>query len=144
MHLDTTLNLVWVLLGLLALGSAIRSEFFGAKRTRGPRWLHVAGVALIVVALFPYISATDDILRIEHLSAQLDHSQSRSNSRTDGQKQNDDLIRLYETMDSPMVIRFCQLAFTFLFIAFVLTITLTTLSRTAPYCAGRSPPYLSV
>lgn len=140
MHLDTTLNLVWVLLGLLALGSAFRSEFFGAKRTRGPRWLHVVGVALIVVALFPYISATDDILRIEHLNSQFDHSH---NSRTNGQKQNDDLMRLYETMDSPMVARFCQLAFTFFFIAFVLTFTLATLSRSAPYCAGRSPPYLS-
>jgi hypothetical protein len=137
-HFDTTLNLVWVLLGLFALGSAIRSEFLGRPRTKGPRWLHVVGVALIVVALFPYISATDDILRVEHMNSELEHS--HANGTTSGQKQNDDLLRLYETMDSPLVADFQRLLFTFCFFAFVVTFRLSTLSRVAPYRAGRSPP----
>ncbi|HEX4230109.1 MAG TPA: hypothetical protein VHZ07_15650 [Bryobacteraceae bacterium] len=138
MHFDTALNLVWALLGLLALSGTIRSEFFGRRCTRGPRWLHVCGVALIIVALFPYISATDDILRIEHLNAELEHG--HGNGSNNGQKQNDDLMRLYETMDSPLIASFCQLIFTFCFFAFVIIITLSTLSRNAPHGAGRSPP----
>jgi hypothetical protein len=140
-HFDTTLNLVWVLLGLLGLGSAIRSEFRGRMRTHGRRWLHVIGVALIIVALFPYISATDDILRIEHISSELEHG--HRNSNTSGQKQNDDLLRLYETMDSPLVAEFQRLLLTFCFFAFVVTFHLSTLSRVAPHRAGRSPPVLS-
>ncbi|HWF46516.1 MAG TPA: hypothetical protein VG168_05890 [Bryobacteraceae bacterium] len=138
MHFDTTLNLVWALLGLLALSGTVRSEYFGCARTRGHRWLHVVGVALIVVALFPYISATDDILRIEHMNSELEHG--HANGSSSGQKQNDDLMRLYETMDSPLIASFCQLIFTFCFFAFVITITLSTLSRNAPHGAGRSPP----
>jgi hypothetical protein len=140
-HFDTTLNLVWALLGLLALSSTIRSEVFRRTRLHGPRWLHVVGVALIVVALFPYISATDDILRIEHLNAELEHA--HGNGSSSGQKQNDDLMRLYETMDSPLVASICQLIFTFCFFAFVVTVVLSTLSRSAPHGAGRSPPVLA-
>jgi hypothetical protein len=140
-HFDTTLNLVWVLLGLLALAGAIRSEFVGRTHKNGPRWLHVMGVALIVVALFPYISATDDILRVEHMNSELEHG--HGNGNTSGQKQNDDLMRLYETMDSPLVADFCRLVFTFCFFALVVTFALFTLSRNAPYRAGRSPPVLS-
>lgn len=142
MHFDTTLNLVWVLLGLLALSGAIRAEFFGRARLHEPRWLHVVGVALIVVALFPYISATDDILRIEHMNSELEHG--HGNGSTSGQKQNDDLMRLYETMDSPLIANFCQLVFTFCFFAFVVTVTRSTLSRNAPHRAGRSPPVFPV
>jgi hypothetical protein len=140
-HFDTTLNLAWVLLGFLALASAVRSEFFGRVRSRGSKWLHVVGVALIVVALFPYISATDDILRIEHLNSELEHGHGNTNSNS--QKQNDDLLRLYETMDSPLFADVCRLVFTFCFFAFVVIFTLVTLSRNVPYRAGRSPPALS-
>ena len=88
MYFETSLNLVWLLLGLLALAGTIRSALKNvAVPRRAPAWLHVVGVALIVAALFPYISATDDILRIENLNA---HHRQHSGKQT----RVDDLMRL--------------------------------------------------
>jgi len=134
-HFDAALNLAWLLLGGFALARTIRVTLWqtGASTPKS-RWLHVVGVGLIVAALFPYISATDDVLRIEHFKAQHD---SRHSTK---QTQNDDLMRLYETTDSPLVCRVCQVALVFSFISIVLTPVVRLIERMAPLHAGRSPP----
>lgn len=135
MYFESALNLVWLSLGLLALASTIRTSFRAkAAQKRGPAWLHVVGVALIVVALFPYISATDDVVRIEHWNAEHNHQHPGKHS------QNDELIRLYETMDTPLVCRICEVALTFFFISLVFTPLARLIDRIAPSQAGRSPP----
>lgn len=136
MHFDTALNLIWLLLGIGALVSTVRSAFHrrgGPKKS--PIWLHVVGVALIVIALFPYISATDDVLRVEHLSGQHDQQHSSRHS-------NDDLIRLYETMDTPLVARSGQVSLTLFFVFLVGVVVQKRIDRSAPYESGRSPPAL--
>ena len=67
---DTALNLLWLALGVFALASTLRSRRHRAGFAHVPVWLHVCGVALIIAALFPYISATDDVLRIQHMDVQ--------------------------------------------------------------------------
>ncbi len=138
MHFDTALNLVWVLLGLLALLSTIRTSFRQRQAVnRAPAWLHIVGVALIIAALFPYISATDDMLRIQHFSAQQDQH------HPDKKHSNDDLIRLYETMDTPLVSSVVVvLAFTLFFISFVIAPVSALIDRNEPFESGRSPPLL--
>ena len=127
---------MWLFLGILALASTTRAAFRRpASIKRAPAWLHIVGVALIVVALFPYISATDDVLRIEHFNSQQNHQHSSK------QSQNDDLIRLYETMDTPLVCRVSEVALTFFFISLVFTPIAKLLDRIAPSEAGRSPPF---
>ena len=133
MHFDATLNLIWVLLGLLALASTVRAS---RGHTRQCRWLHIVGVALIVAALFPYISATDDVLSIEHFKAQ--HDSTHPGKKT----QNDSLMRLYETMDTPLVCPVCELAVVLLFISVVFSPVIRLIERIAPFQAGRSPPLL--
>jgi hypothetical protein len=134
-HFDTALNLAWLLLGGLALARTIRVTWCHSDVTAPKsRWLHIIGVALIVAALFPYISATDDVLRIEHFKAQHD---SRHSTK---QTQNDDLMRLYETTDSPLVCRVCEIALVFFFISIVFTPVVRLIERIAPMYAGRSPP----
>lgn len=135
MRFETALNVVWLSLGLFALASTVRAELrrsAGAKRRL--TWLHIVGVGLIVAALFPYISATDDIVRIEHFNAEHGPHHTGKQSRTD------DLMRLYETMDSPLVSRVCEVAFTLFFISLVFTPVLRVMDRIAPFRAGRSPP----
>lgn len=136
MHFETALNVVWLAFGLCALASTarfvIRSE---RDARRGPAWLHIVGVALIVAALFPYISATDDILRVEHFNAQHDQRHPGKQNRTD------DLMRLYETMDTPLVCRTTEIAMTLFFVALVFTPALRAIDRIAPFEAGRSPPF---
>jgi hypothetical protein len=134
-HFDAALNLAWLLLGGLALARTVRVTWRQPDvTTPKSRWLHIVGVALIVAALFPYISATDDVLRIEHFKAQQD---SRHSTK---QTQNDDLMRLYETTDGPLVCRVCDVALVFFFISIVFTPVVRLIEPIVPLHAGRSPP----
>jgi hypothetical protein len=136
-HFETILNLVWLSLGLLALASTTRSALRRASRRNAAQaGLHIVGVALIVAALFPYISATDDILRIEHFDAQ--HCHQRSQNRN----HNDDLMRLYATMDSPLLCRTSEIALTLIFVLFIILPVARLVERIAPLAAGRSPPFV--
>jgi hypothetical protein len=96
------------------------------------------GVALIVAALFPYISATDDLVRSESLSTQQDQSHSSSGSKAP----NSNLIRLFETLDSPLACRTCILTLTFLAVWVISIPAANRDGRVAPSYAGRSPPQL--
>ena len=61
--LTTALNLLWGLLAVIAFGTYARLEArggLGARHRAG--WRRFSAVAIVVVALFPCISASDDIL----------------------------------------------------------------------------------
>jgi acyl-coenzyme A synthetase/AMP-(fatty) acid ligase len=138
-HFELFLNLVWLLLGLLALASTGRAALRRSPIAKSaPAWLHVVGVGLIVVALFPYISATDDVLRIEHFNSQHDQQRQDKQSRTDN------LMRLYETADSGLVSHTCEVAMTLFVVGIVFTPAQTLVERIAPLEAGRSPPFAAV
>jgi len=135
-HFEAALNVTWLVLGLCALASAGRSALKrapGARKT--PVWLHLVGVALIVAALFPYISATDDVLRIEQFSSQHNPHQ-QSSKRNDASN----LIRLYETLDSPLLSRACEILLTLFVVCLICTPVVILSNPTAPLAAGRSPP----
>ena len=135
MHFETALNVAWLLLGFLALACTAHAAFSRKReQRRAPAWLHIVGVGLIVAALFPYISATDDILRIEHFSSQHDSHHSGKQTKTD------DLIRLYEVMDTPLVCSVSEVALIFFFVSLVFAPLLRRIERIAPFQAGRSPP----
>ena len=119
MRFDTLLNVVWLLLGLSALLATLR--------TRNKRvGLQIVGVALVVAALFPFISASDDLLRIEHVTQQ--------------RGANDHLVRLYMAMETPVVAAAPQLRFTLCFLLLIVPVLATSITRSAPIRIGRSPP----
>ncbi len=138
MQFDTALNLIWFGFGAFALAGTLRMRLRKASPiNRGPAWLHICGVALIVAALFPYISATDDVLRIQHMNLQ----QSPDHSRETGKKApSDALIRLYEVMDTPIVCVVRQISLTLFFVFLIFTPVLRRVDRSTPFLAGRSPP----
>lgn len=137
MHFDTALNLAWGILGLFALTRTIRVSFRKNRLANQlPARLHVVGVALIVAALFPYISATDDVLRIDHFSAQGDHRHPAK------KHSNGDLIRLYETMDTPVISTVVVLAFSLFFISLVIVPVSALIDLAEQFESGRSPPPL--
>lgn len=139
MRFDTALNLVWLVLGLAALASTARAALARKPRPKNsPAWLHIVGVALIVASLFPYISATDDALRAEHFAAQHEHGHAGKHNRMDN------LMRLYEAMDNPLVSEARTIVLTFFFISLIFVPVLRAVSQLAPHQAGRSPPSLAV
>ena len=135
MIFEHALNIIWFLLGVVALAMTLRVR---ARRSeandRAPAWLHICGVALIIAALFPYISATDDVLRIQHLNIEHRHDQ------TEKKTANDQLIRLYETMDTPLVCTVQQISLVFFFVSLLFLPTTRILRRSVPLASGRSPP----
>jgi membrane protein YdbS with pleckstrin-like domain len=135
-HFDTALNVVWCLLGAVALASAIRAGICRNTPNRSGAWLHIIGVALIVAALFPYISATDDLVRSEDLTNN-QHTQDHSSGK---KTPNDSLIRLYEALDTPLLSPACAFVMTFFAVWFVFLPVAKRARRIAPACAGRSPP----
>ena len=137
MQFDIALNLVWLALGVVALSFAVRAALNARPANRSSAWLHTVGVALIVAALFPYISATDDLVRSENLT-----TQNRDHGRSGTKAPNDNLIRLYETLDSPLACVTCTLTLTFFAIWIVFAPALKPYWRVAPSSTGRSPPAL--
>ena len=61
-HLTTALNLLWGLLAGIAFSVYARNEAGHGSRSRRGAWRRFSAVAIIVLALFPCISASDDIL----------------------------------------------------------------------------------
>lgn len=137
MHVDSTLNLIWALLGFAGLAVAACSEF-RHRLTRSPEkhFLNLVGTALIVTALFPYISATDNLLQIEHVSS---HSGAPERTSHDRQQTNN-LLRLYDVIDTSLVSARCAFTLTFTFIANVVARTVQQAECGRPQPAGRSPP----
>jgi hypothetical protein len=127
-HLDTALNSIWFAMGILACAGVIHAT----RRSSGFR---MGGVVLVVAALlFPYISATDDVVRIEHLRGQSSHSSSSQRGP------NDDLIRLYQTMDTPLVCAVLRVSLTLFFVLLVGIPVVRRIDRNEPFESGRSPP----
>jgi hypothetical protein len=67
MSLDSALNLVWVLVGLGALGVLGFSERFRAATTLRSRCRLVIAVVIATVSLFPTISSNDDSVCLAQL-----------------------------------------------------------------------------
>jgi hypothetical protein len=137
MTFDTALNALWVLLGAIALAWTLCARYRSArKRSVRATSLHVIRLALVLAALFPYVSATDDVVRIQTFDQQHDQGHPV------GQDQNKNLIRLYETMDTPLVCRVQEITFVLFFVALVITPVAECSSRSEPSESGRSPPVL--
>ncbi len=140
MQFDTALNLIWLVLGIGALASVLRTRRRSGRPHHAPVWLHVCGVALVLAALFPYISATDDVLRVEHMDAQQTRAHHQQHSGKKGPI--DSLLRLYEAMDTPVICAVREISVTLFFVSLVIAPVLRLINRSTPLKSGRSPPHL--
>ena len=139
MQFEIALNAAWIGLSVFALASTLRTRLRTSSPIHlAPVWLHVSGVALILAALFPYISASDDILRIEHMDLQQKHSHGQP---SDKRTTNDGLMRLYEAMDTPVISTVRPVTISTYFVGLVVAPSVTKATSYSPAAAGRSPPW---
>jgi hypothetical protein len=137
MAFDTALNALWLLLGAIVMGWMLCARYRnGPRRSVCATSLQAIRFALVLAALFPYVSATDDVVRIQTLDQHHDRSYPAR------QTQNQNLLRLYETMDTPLVCRVQEIAFVLFFVALVLAPVVKCSTRSEPSESGRSPPIL--
>ena len=146
MYFDTALNIAWLVLGIVALASTLcfskvssaaaiqSSRAYALGYQRMPQWLQLVGVASIVIALFPYISASDDLVRIANARTETGQQGSTPHSPAN------DLLRLYEVTDAPLIGHVCSLVVTFVFLCIVVLTEKAALGRSAPKPSDRGPP----
>jgi hypothetical protein len=123
LHYDTALNLLWLLLGAVGLLATACSN---GKRT----WLRVVRVAVVVAVVFPFLSASDDLLCIEQAA------------RPGGAGEH--VVRLYTNMESPLAASAPQIRLALFFILLVAPLLTQRLDRSTPIAIGRSPPALPI
>lgn len=141
MHFEAALNLLWVALGVIALALTVLAALARRDKPHTGRnaslGLHVVGVCLVVLTLFPYISATDDMVRIEHFCAETGCPHS---SLPGNHNQTNNLIRLYQTMETSVVCTVPEVVLVFFFVCLVFAPAPRPIERIQPREAGRSPP----
>jgi hypothetical protein len=138
-ELNATLDLTWLVLGLVAIGSAALFHFCRWTVLHRERKLSlVVGVAVITAALFPYISSTDDSLRFDHYAAQ--HATDHHNSKS---KNLGGLIFLYEALDAAVPVQAFHLAVTWTLASYVSVFAASCKRVLIPWNTGRSPPQLA-
>jgi hypothetical protein len=134
LQFDSILNLAWALLGTLALVRTLCASRRVARHSSRRRQLFEAvGVASIVIALFPFISATDDVLRIQQITSQHQNEKGPGGHHSD-------LLRLFESADHSLVSRSSPVGITLVFLDVVVVLLCSCASHAAPLIAGRSPP----
>jgi hypothetical protein len=143
-HFDTALNLAWLALGVSAFSVAVRTTVRARRgHAKAPPGFQFLGVVFIVAALlFPYFSATDDIVRIEnfdflHSSTHTERNQHQPQNK---RSRNSELIRLYETMDTPLISAASILIFALFFVRLVVPELIAFVGHDETLASGRSPP----
>jgi len=131
---DSILNLAWALLGTMALLRTLcASRRIARNSSRRRQLFEAVGVASIIIALFPFISATDDVLRVQQYVSQQEDGKSRTAHDTN-------LLRLFETADHSLVSRCSLVGLSLVFLELVVVLFCCGATHTAPLIAGRSPP----
>jgi hypothetical protein len=141
MTFDTALNLVWALAGTAALG-ALEARDIRRQVHPWDRCRRALVVFIACVALFPCVSASDDMVQFERLKA---------NSRTGGEvvdglpskrgeKRAIYLARLLESLENFQISTTCQLRLSLCLLALVGTFSDRGIERPLPSRLGRSPP----
>jgi hypothetical protein len=138
LQFDSILNLAWAFLGTLALLYTVCASRPVVRHSSRRRQLFEAvGVASIIIALFPFISATDDVLRVQQYTSQ-HHTRDSSGGH------HNNLQRLFEAADHSIVIPRSQVALTLAFLELLVFVPCSCTSRIAPLIAGRSPPSFAI
>ena len=142
MHFDTALNLVWALVGVVALGGLGFSEMRRGAATMQSRYRRGLAVLVATVALFPCISASDDLVCLEQLQigsakrAEFAQGQSQESNQRMGLY----LALQFESLENFQISSACFGLITVSQFARVGPHAVRCCERPLPSRAGRAPP----
>ena len=123
MVLTTTLNVVWLLIAVAALTAFALTE---RNQCAGSRLRRFVAIILLVLSLFPFVSASDDLLGLT------------CNRNSD--KVSQQLVQLLETLHNVQVCSAFAFVLTLFCVGWVFTAGAVSLFCPAPRFAGRAPP----
>lgn len=138
MHFDAALNVVWLVLGMGAFALALRASCRLQSGRKALPLAQFAGVIALAGTLFPYVSATDDLICIEAVSSLTEHAAEHgsgcSRATTSG------LLNLLQAQDSFVVGRAVGPSAALIVVGVVDLPVFRSFSRQRAATAGRSPP----
>jgi len=137
--LVTVLNLVWLLVGFAAIAALLASERrrWTISSTRGRRLL---AVLLVMVSLFPCVSASDDVINFAYVSAGLETRSGFGHSAPDHSDTDTVIYLVLQNLEHLQVTAFYTLFVAFFFFGLVCFCTPRSVRRQMPSFVSRGPP----
>lgn len=137
-HLTTALNVIWATFGFLTLLAFAIAERRGILVSGGSRTRRLAAVSVIVLSLFPCVSASDDILGLSELGVKARHRTSTNGTLPDKSSlQLSHLLQALENLQIAAIFFFACVSLCFGFLFFV---GHKSMARQLPCLLGRAPP----
>ena len=106
-------------------------------RGTGLCWIQFVGAVAIAGALFPYVSATDDLVWMENLSSRTEHQEGRNAGTSNASSS---LLALYHAGEAFLISRNIRIACVFVFLAMTLALVIRSFDCSRVHASGRSPP----
>jgi hypothetical protein len=141
--LVTSLNLIWLLLvagALAAVAWAEQRRSFSRKKGTARR---VGCVLLVAISLFPFVSASDDLIAVAYLHSTLQTRNGWGHSAPEGSKDTTHtayLARQLQSLENLQVAAFFKLFFSLCYFGLVFLALTVSHARHLPSQSSRAPP----
>lgn len=143
MTLDTALNLLWLAIGLAALGllSLVERRRFPNSTLRA-RAIRLIAVLIVTMALFPSVSSSDDLFSFSLINSQMGTRGGFGNTLPEDPhgKANLQLFRVLESLHHFQISFTYTLSLALCCIALVIGLRRDLLTRAVLCPCGRAPP----
>ena len=138
--LVSALNIAWVIVSI-TLGTRL---FRSGNRITSARTRRLLALTMAAVALFPVVSASDDLVRFAFLGSAAIHTHAKAGTQqqddSDQQPSQTALARLLDSLDSVQIAPFCTSSFLLVLIAFIVYAGPVSVDRGVCAQRGRAPP----
>ena len=99
---------------------------------------------MAAIALFPVVSASDDLVRFAFLGSAVIHTHAKAgtplDNDSDQQPSQSALAKLLDSLDSVQISPFCTSSFLLVLLAFIVYAAPVTVERRVSAQRGRAPP----
>jgi hypothetical protein len=137
--LVTALNLVWLSVAVFAVAAVLVSEL-RRRSSLSARGHSVMAVSLVMVSLFPCVSASDDLINFAWVSAGLETRSGFGHSAPESSDTDTVVYLALQNLEHLQVTAFYTLIVAFCFFGFVGSSTPRSVLRQRPSVVSRGPP----
>jgi len=140
--LVSLLNVAWA---VVCLAAGTRLFRVGGRITTA-RARRLLAITMAAIALFPVVSASDDLVRFAFLGSAAIHTHAKagtpSQDDSDEQPAQAILAKLLDSLDSVQIAQFCTSSFLLLLVSLIVYAAFVTIERRVSVQHGRAPPAL--
>jgi hypothetical protein len=137
--LVTALNLIWLAVAVFAVVAVLVSEL-GRRTNLSARARSLLAVGLVMVSLFPCVSASDDLINFAWVSAGLETRSGFGHSAPENSDTDTVVYLALQNLEHLQVTAFYTLIVAFCFFGFVGSSTPSSVLRQLPSFVSRGPP----